>query len=381
MAYTNDASGGAARGAGPPQVAFALECAIDILAEKMGIDPLEFRRKNALQPGQTLCTGAVAEQWPFAELCDAIKPYYERAKKEAAAFKDGPVKRGVGIGCFSYGISEAGDTSHLAVELDPDDGITIYAAIADPGEGNDSMLTQITAHMLDVPLEKVRLYTRDTEKTFAMGPAAGSRMTYMGGGALVDALEKLKKAMEEAGTKTYKGLKRAGKPTRYEGNKHVPGQDQLDPETGQGPPYASQVHNIQMAEVEVNTDTGEVRVLRMTTAVDAGPIINPQSLEGQLEGGMDQGIGFALREEYIHGKTKDWLTLKFPTIETSFEVEHIKRETPRVRGTLGATGIGEMTMCSTAPAIVNAIKNACGVEIYHLPATPEKIKAALAKRK
>jgi aldehyde oxidoreductase len=117
MAYTNDASGGAARGAGPPQVAFALECAIDILAEKMGIDPLEFRRKNALQPGQTLCTGAVAEQWPFAELCDAIKPYYERAKKEAAAFKDGPVKRGVGIGCFSYGISEAGDTSHLAEEL------------------------------------------------------------------------------------------------------------------------------------------------------------------------------------------------------------------------------------------------------------------------
>jgi aldehyde oxidoreductase len=381
MAYTNDASGGAARGAGPPQVAFALECAIDLLAEKLGIDPLEFRKINALQPGQTMCTGAAAEQWPFAELCEAITPAYERAKKEAAAFKGGPVKRGVGIGCFSYGISEAGDNSHLAVELDEDDGITIYAAIADPGEGNDSMLTQIAAHMLDIPMDKIRLYTRDTEKTYAMGPAAGSRMTYMGGGALVNALEKMKKAMDEAGTKSYAGMKKAGKATRYEGKKLVEGLDQLDPKTGQGLPYDSQVHNIQMAELEVNTDTGEVRVLRMTTAVDAGPIINPQSLEGQLEGGMDQGVGFALREEYIHGQTKDWLTLKFPTIDTAFEVEHITRETPRVRGTLGATGIGEMTMCSTAPAIVNAIRNACGVGIYHLPATPEKIKAALAKSK
>jgi aldehyde oxidoreductase len=117
----------------------------------------------------------------------------------------------------------------------------------------------------------------------------------------------------------------------------------------------------------------------MTTAVDAGPIIHPQNLEGQLEGGMDQGIGYALREEFVLGNTKDWITFKFPTINDAAEVEFIKRETPRIRGTLGSTGIGEMTMVSTAPAVTNAIYNACGARIYNLPATPDKVKAALKK--
>lgn len=136
-----------------------------------------------------------------------------------------------------------------------------------------------------------------------------------------------------------------------------------------------------MAELEVNTDTGEVQVLKMRTAIDAGPIIHPQNMEGQIEGGMDQGIGYVLREEYIHGQTKDWHTFKFPTVETSFDVEFVKRKTPRIRGPLGSTGIGEMTMVSTAPAITNAIYNACGARTCSLPATPEKIKAALAASK
>jgi len=145
---------------------------MDMLADKLGIDPLKFRKKNALKPGQSTSNGDVAEQWPFIELCDAIRPYYKKATKEAAACKDGKIKRGVGLGCHSFGIGEAGDRAELAVEMDPDDGITIYAAIADPGEGNDSMLTQLAAHFLNMPLEKVRLYTRDTDKTVMMGPAA-----------------------------------------------------------------------------------------------------------------------------------------------------------------------------------------------------------------
>ncbi len=381
MAYTNNGSGGAARGAGPPQVMFALESLMDMLAEKSGIDALEFRKRNALKPGQTRSTGAPIDQTSFPELCDDIRPHFERAKKDAAAFnkKGGKIKRGVGIACMSFGIAEAGDQSSNWVEMNPDDTVTIYAAIADPGEGNDSMLSQLAAHVLGLPLEKIILYTRDTDKTVGAGPSAGSRQTYMGGGALVNGLEKMAKAMKEAGGKTYAALKKAGKATRYEGVKQIAGQDQLDPKTGQTDSFDSQVHNIQMAEVEVNTETGETKVLKMTTAVDAGPIIHPHNLEGQLEGGMDQGIGYALREEYILGKTKDWITFKFPTINDSFEVEFIKRETPRIRGTLGSTGIGEMTMVSTAPAVTNAIYNACGARIYHLPATPEKVKAALKK--
>jgi aldehyde oxidoreductase len=377
LAYTNNASGGAARGAGPPQVAFAMECTIDMLAEKLGMDRLEIRKINSLKPGQAMSTGVVAEQWAFPALCDAIKPHWERAKKDAAGQKSGTVRRGVGLGCHSFGIADPGDGAQLYVELDPDDGITIYAAVADPGEGNDSMLTQIAAHALNIPLEKVRLHTRDTDQTVDMGPSAGSRMTYMAGGALINALENLKSTLKESGAKTYADLKKADKPIRFEGKVSVPG-GQLDPQTGQGPGYDSQVHNIQMAEVEVDTGTGQVRVLKITSAVDAGTIIHPQNFEGQSEGGMDQGVGWALREEYIHGKTDDWKAFKFPTMAQSFETEYITQEEKRIRGPLGATGIGEMTMTSTAPAVINAIRDACGVWIYDLPATPEKIKAALA---
>ena len=378
LVYTNNGSGGAARGAGPPQVMFALESLVDMVAEKLGIDPLEFRKKNALKVGQTRSTGAPIEQTTFPELCDDIKPHWERAKKEAAAFnaKGGKIKRGVGLGCMSFGIAEAGDRADNSVEINPDDTVTLYAAIADPGEGNDSMLSQLAGQVLGIPLERIKLYTRDTQKTVAAGPSAGSRQTYMGGGAMVNGLEQMAQAMKEAGGKTYKALKDAGKPTRFEGVKQIAGKEQFD-EKGQSPSFDSQVHNIQMAEVEVNTESGDVKVLKMTTAVDAGPIIHPQNLEGQLEGGMDQGIGYALREEFVLGKTKDWITFKFPTINDAAEVVFITRETPRVRGTLGSTGIGEMTMVSTAPAVTNAIYNACGARIYNLPATPDKVKAAM----
>jgi aldehyde oxidoreductase len=379
LVYTTNAAGAAARGAGPPQSNFALESIIDMLAEKVGMDKLEFRKLNSLKPGEPRSTGATLSQWEFPEICEAIKPHWERAKKDAAAFnkKSDGIKRGVGLGVHAFGIGSPGDRGHVEVEINRDDTVTIFGAIADPGEGNDAMLTQVAAYVLGIPQNKIKLETRDTKNTINMGPAAGSRMTYIGGGSLQLAVEQLKKAMDASGGKTYAALKKAGKPTRYVGEKKLKG-GEGDPKTGQGPSNESIVHNIQMAEVEVNTSTGVVKVLKMTTAVDAGIIINPQAVEGQLEGGMDQGIGFALREEYIHGKTKDWKTFKFPTIEMMPEMEIIFRETPRPNGTLGATGIGEMTMISTAPSITNAIYNACGVRINHLPATPDKVKKGLA---
>ncbi len=383
VTYSNDGSGGAARGAGPPQACFALESAVDMMAEKLNMDPLEFRRINSLKPGQGKSTGMVVTQWNFTDMCDLIKPHYDRARKEAEEFNKkatGAIRRGVGIAANSFGIGDPGDKGDLAVEMNPDDSVTIYAAIADPGEGNDAMLTQLAAHVLDIPMSKVNLYTRDTAKTVGMGPAAGSRMTYIGGGALVDAAQKMRAAMDEAGTKTYKGLKAAGKDTRYQGIYVSPGEGRGDPQTGQGPSFTTDVHNIQMAEIEVNIETGATKVLKMTTAVDAGPVINPQAFTGQLEGGMDQGVGYALREEYDGGKTKDWITFKFPTINDSFPTEIMVKETIRKPGTLGRTGIGEMTMVSTAPAVTNAIYNACGARIYHLPATPEKVKAAMAAK-
>jgi len=183
--------------------------------------------------------------------------------------------------------------------------------------------------------------------------------------------------MDEVGSKTFDAFKSAEKPTRYVGNKSTFQTAPMDPETGQGPSTESDTHSIQLAEVEVNTETGEVKVLKMTSVVDAGPVINPNNLTGQMEGGMDMGVGYALREQYIAGKTKDWRTFKFPTMKTVFDMEVFFRETHRKRGTLGSTGVGEMSMVSTAPAVINAIENACGALITSLPATPDKVLAAI----
>ncbi|MBI5581014.1 MAG: molybdopterin-dependent oxidoreductase [Deltaproteobacteria bacterium] len=376
--YTTNPWGSAARGAGPPQANFALECAMDMLADKLGMDPFDFRLRNSLKPGQSKSTGRIVQEWPFPELMESMRPHYQRAVKEAAANRSGKVKRGVGLGTGAFGIGMPGDTSVAAVELDPDGGISVYAAAADPGEGNDSMLTQLTAEFMGIALKRVRLHTRDTGNTAASGPAAGSRVTYMIGNAVINALEQLKAAMQETGAKTSEELEAAGKPKRYVGRKKNEDAGPLDPKTGQGPSFESQVHAVQMVELEVDTESGKVKVLKMTTAVDAGPVINPQNLSGQLEGGMDMGVGFALREEYVAGKTKDWQTFKFPSIRDTFEMEIIVKETPRPKGPLRSTGVGEMCMVPTAPAVINAIKNATGVWICELPATPEKIKAALA---
>lgn len=377
LVYTNNPWGSAARGAGPPQAHFALESAMNMLADKLGVDQLEFRKINSLHPGQTKSTGQVVDQWPFPELCEAIEPHYQRAVKDAAAFKDGSVRRGVGIAAGAFGIGGPGDSAIAAVELDDDGGVTVYAAAADPGEGTDSMLTQLTAKNLNLPLDKVRLVTRNTDQTTATGPAAGSRMTFMVGGALLEGINQLKNAMAEVGAKTAEDLKKADKPVRYIGRKKAMDAGPLDPETGQGPSFDSQVHAIQLAEVEVDTETGATRVLKMTTACDAGVLINPQNVEGQLHGGMDMGAGFALREKYVAGQTKDWTSFQYPSMKTAFDMETVLLQTPRKRGPNGVIGVGEMTMVPTAPAVIKALQDACGVWITDLPAVPEKVKAAL----
>jgi len=380
LVYTNDAWGGSARGAGPPQVNFALESAVDMMAVKLNMDPLEFRMKNSLHPGETTGTGQVVDEWAFLGCLEHIKPFYDKACKEAKDNKNETVRRGVGLAGASFGIGSANDSSNMAVELDPDDGLTVYGSVADPGEGNDAMLSQIAAHCTGIPLGKIRLSTRDSELVPDAGVSASSRQTFMSGGALVKACEELKAAMKEAGAKTHADLVAAGKPTRYMGKKILEDVQGVDKETGQGKTWGSFVHGAQLAEVEVDTKTGEVKILKMTTVVDPGTIFNPQAVIGQVEGGADMGAGYALREHFVLGKSKDWITYKFPTFATYFPKETVLLETPRSNAPLGGTGIGEFTLVATHPAIANAVYNAIGVRICDLPITPEKVLSALGKK-
>jgi aldehyde oxidoreductase len=380
MVFTNNIWGGAARGAGPPQMNYALESAMNLLAAKVGMDPLAFRQLNILKPGESTSSGHVMEEWAVKGCLEKVKPIYEKALKEAAAFKSANLKRGVGVAASSFGIGEAMDKSTVAVELDADNGLTVYASTADPGEGNDSMLTQLASHLTKIPMNKIRLQTRDSVLTPNSGLSAGSRQTFMSGHALVKAIEALQAAMKEAGAKTHAELVKAGKPTRYEVTHNLT-HTGMDDKTGQGEFFASRCHGVQMAEVEVDTKSGEVRVLKMTGVVDAGTLVNPMNVRCQIEGGMDMGAGMALREKYVHGETVDWVTYKYPTMKTSFDKDVILIETPRKNGPLGATGVGEFTLMPTSPSIMNAIENAIGVRIHDLPATPDKILKALKSKK
>ncbi len=382
LVYTNNPPGGAARGAGPPQVNFALESAMEMLAARLGVDPLEFRIMNSLEPGRSISTGQVVDEWPYRGCLEAIRKHYERAGKDCASAGNGRFRRGVGLAGGSFGVGKGGpDRSQVAVELMPDGGLTVYGSVSDPGEGNDAMLTQIASHLTGIPAAKIRLVTRDTGLTPDSSSASGSRVTYMSGGALVNAIGMLKKAMAEAGANDYNQLTAMGKPTKYMGTK-IAETTGLDPEKGQGAPFESRVHGVQMAEVEVDTQTGEVRILKMTAVVDPGTVLNPKIVEGQIEGGLDMGAGMALREHYVHGKTRDWVTSRFPTTRTAFDMEIILLQTPRKRGPLGAVGVGEFVLLPTSAAIITAIQNATGAErICDLPATPERVLRAMGKEK
>jgi len=235
------------------------------------------------------------------------------------------------------------------------------------------MLTQIASHLTDIPPEKIRLIICDTDRTPDSSSASGSRVTYMSGGAMIKAIEGLKSTMAEVGATSYDELVAAGKPTRFLGSR-VAETTLLDTTTGQGTPFESRVHGVQMAEVEVDTETGAVRIHKITAIVDPGTIINPMIVEGQIEGGVDMGAGMALREHYVHGKTRDWIGLKFPTTRTAFDIDVILLQTPRKRGALGAVGVEEFVLLPTAAAIVTAIQNATGgTRIRDLPATPQRV--------
>jgi len=376
--YTNTAFKGAMRGFGVPQVAFAIESILDELASELKIDPLTLRMKNGFVRGNTTICGQVLDHAiGFQECMETLKPLYEKALKEAKANSTDEIKRGVGLGGVWFGPGRsAPDQSEAWAELLPDDTLQVWIAASDMGQGTDTMFWQIAAETMGFPLEKVKVFTTDTEITPDGNFSAGSRQTYVSGRAVQMAVEELKKAMDEKGVKTYNEMKAKGLPTLYKAvNKPVTSRP--DPKTGQGVPWETYSFGIQMAEVAVEIKTGKVDVLKITSVHDLGTVINIQNVEGQLHGGIYMGLGYALMEEFVYTKTDSFGKFRVPRAKDMPEMEVITLHIPREKGPFGASGTAEYADVPTAPAIANAIYNACGARVRDLPITPEKIRQSL----
>ena len=378
--YTNTASKGAMRGFGAPQVAFAIESILDELASKLKMDPLALRMKNGFVSGDTTICGQVLDHAiGFQQCLENLRPHYNRALKEAKANETSEIKRGVGLGGVWFGPGRSSpDQSEAWAELLPDDTLQIWIGASDMGQGTDTMFWQVAAETMGFPLERVRVCTTDTEITPDGNFSAGSRQTYVSGKAVQMVVAELKKAMEENGVKTYTEMKAKGLPTLYKAvNKPVT--TRLDPKDGHGVPWETYSFGIQMAEVAVEVKTGKVTVLKVTSVHDLGTVINSLNVEGQLHGGIAMGLGYALMEEFVYNKTDNLAKFKIPRAKDMPDLEVITLNIPRKNGPFGASGTAEYADVPTAPAIANAIFDACGVRVRDLPITPEKIKRALQR--
>jgi len=382
---TNNCFSTAFRAFGAPQAFAASEQIIDELAEKVGMDPLEFRYLNALRPGEKSILGHEYSVYPYPELLERMRPKYrealERAKRESTPEK----RRGVGIACGQYvTASNIVDHSEVAMELNPDGTVTVYNTWQDQGQGGD-IGTLVHAHEALRPLnlkpEQIRLVMNDTGICPNSGLSGASRQHYMTGSAIIDAAQKLLAAMRKPdGTyRTYEEMVKEGIPTKYLGVHDITGMcTNMDPNTGQGNPTPEYAFGCFLAEVEVDTTTGKTKVLKMAVIGDIGVVGSVQAVEGQAYGGLAQGVGLALSENYEdYEKHTNFISCGFPYINDipdDLEAEHL--EIPR-KGPHGSVGCAEMYLSAPHAAIINAIYNACGVRIRELPATPDKVLAGL----
>lgn len=410
--HTNLVPAGAFRGFGVPQGTIAQEQLYDELAEKLGMDKLEFRILNALEDDSPTVTGQFLGAGVGIRAClEVLRPRWKCARQEAARFnaKNGAsLRRGVGIAGMWYGCGNTSlaNPSTMCVGLQRNGRIAIHMGAVDIGQGSATVVTQICAQALGVPLDKFDLLPADTDMTPDCGKTSASRQTFVSGNAALLAGKQLRTAILQLGNASEqasirlqdwlvviedaelrKKLDLCKLPLDDRGYV-LSAEATFDPPTkpldknGQGVPYAVYGFGAHLAEVEIDLPLGTVKVLKLTAAHDVGRAINPTLIEGQIEGGAAQGLGMALMEEFIPGKGENLHDYLIPTIGDVPPVESILIEDPSPVGPFGAKGIGEQALIPTAPAILNAIYDAAGVRIRKLPATPDKVRAAiLAKPK
>jgi CO/xanthine dehydrogenase Mo-binding subunit/aerobic-type carbon monoxide dehydrogenase small subunit (CoxS/CutS family) len=415
--YTNNPPAGAFRGFGVTQSAFAVESMMDMLAKELLIDPVQLRRMNALNVGSVTNTGQKLNESvglleciekvhvemlqqnesPFESRSVEGEPHLVRAWGLAAAYKN----TGLGGG--------AADKSGADLELFADGTLEVRSSAAELGQGLTTVMRMVVAEELAVPPEQVRVLVMDTDLTPDGGPTTASRQTYVTGNAARLAAQTLRNAITAALAEKYDVTPQqirfeAG---RVHANGHSMAFDEVAKEMlamGQKPRVlytyeapktqplgeGGDMHfafsfAAQAAEVEVNTITGEVRVLRVIAASDVGAVVNPLGLQGQVEGGVMMGIGNALTEEFIMDEgrvvTDHLARYRIPGIMLTPEITSIVVEHPTAEGPYGAKGVGEVSSIPTTPAITNAIFNAVGVRVDRLPVDQEKIAREIWERK
>lgn len=406
--HTNNPPAGAFRGFGVPQAAIAQESLFDELADKLGLDPLEFRITNALDNGVPTVCGQVFQQGVGIRAClEALRPAWgrERAKAEAFNASQDGIRRGVGVAAGWYGCGNTSlpNPSTIKSGIDAQGRVILHQGAMDIGQGANTVITQIFATALGLPVSDIHLVGADTDVTPDAGKTSASRQTYVSGNAARLSGEALRAQVLEkinVGSDAALSLEGATLVAEDAQGRHSLDLAQLapiaegyvfraeetyDPPTvpldanGQGVPYAQFGYAAHLVVVDVDIAMGTVTPTKFVAAHDVGQAINPMLVEGQVHGGIAQGLGMALMEEYIPGRTENLHDYLIPTIGDIPPIETIIIEEPDAHGPYGAKGLGEHVLIPTAPAILNAIKSATGVRITKVPATPSLVRMEIVK--
>jgi CO/xanthine dehydrogenase Mo-binding subunit len=409
--YTNTPPNGAFRGFGSPQVTFGHERMMDKIAAALAMDPVKLRLHNILVPGSRTMTGQHVETSVGAgETIMRAAEISGWTQRRSSPDEQGRIRRGLGVAACHYGncLGAAGwalDGAGARIQVRRDGSVAVAYGLVDMGQGANTVVAQMTAEALGIDVSRITVLPTDTMNVPDSGPSVASRNVVMTGNAIRDAAERLLPVIRQAAAELLNcdpsEIRLSGNMFRASSSEkqlpfeevselmflmnmpmdalgwwHVP-KLEYDADTGTGEAYFTYSYATHIAEVVVDTLTGRVRVERVWAAHDVGKAINPADLEGQVEGGVVQGIGWALYEEFkldrgvaISGNLSTYL---LPTSMDAPEVESVFVEAPDPNGPWGAKGIGEPAIIPTAAAVANAISHAMGADIDSIPVRPETI--------